>query len=201
MKNLVPIAILLIATSPGVSQRNQPPVREAKTEIGVAYGVGSLQEFASSLADLIVTIGTGGYIVVESHGAFGPVSAAYNYYPTDLLSVGIEAGYFTVKRDYTESGSNTPTITTRDNIITVNGAVDLHWLTTGPVEFSSGVCGGVGLISQHVMDNDTLSGASAWFPSFNLGLLRVRLGKELGVFAEFGVGTRGLLVLGVNGRF
>lgn len=201
MKPIILLAILVIATSSLLAQRREQPIREAKTEIGIAYGFASIQEIASSLADLIVTIGTGGYIVVESYGAFGPLSGSYNYYVSDLLSVGAEATFFTIKRNYTESGSSTPTVTTRDNIITFQGSLDLHWWTPGPFELSSGISGGAGLISQHLIDNDSLSGASVWFPAFNLGILRVRLGKEIGVFAEVGFGTRGTLVVGLNGRY
>lgn len=201
MKRLVPLALLVIAASSVLAQRRGEPLRGGKTEVGLSYGFASMQEWASALADVIVTVGTGGYILAKSYSPFGPIAGSYDYYASDLLSLGAEASYFTIKRDFSEVASGGSAITTRENFYTAQGKFDLHWWTIGDMEFSSGLAVGAGLISQRVLQNDSLDGATAWFPAFNVGLVRIRGGSDIGVFAELGFGTRGTFVVGINRRY
>jgi len=200
-RSIVFSAVLLVTVAGQLfGQRRDASLREGRVEVGVALGFASAQEILSTLADLIITVGTIGTVVGEPHDAFGPFSMSADLYVSDLFSYGGELSYFSMQHDYTLTSSDS-LLTTIDHFYAAMGRLDLHWATAGPFEFSSGVAVGAGIFSQRETGSENPRSASTVLPAFQVSPLRLRVGADIGAFLDLGFGFRGALTVGVSGRF
>jgi len=78
----------------------------------------------------------------------------------------------------------------------------LNYINTPMVRAYSGISLGISYIFSNVTDNKNISiSAKTIRPAGQLTLMGIRVGKTICGFGEFGFGTNGIIVIGINYRF
>ena len=167
-------------------------------ELYVAYGAGSVPQMFNVLSDLLVAPVTAGLATGETKSAFGPVILGIRYFPESWLSLGVEGVYESYDKQYTDNSSGevypyTMTFTT------LMGTLDFHWLNGDVVQLSSGISAGASFNAQDPERAGDATERQTLF-AFQFSPLRVRVGGKFGVFAEAGLGYRGLVSIGASLR-
>jgi hypothetical protein len=83
------------------------------------------------------------------------------------------------------------------------GAVELdyHWVMRPGFQLYSGAGFGVKVRSGTYTDGSETVTETKALPAFHLNAIGLRVGKKVGLFAELGIGYKGILAIGVNGQF
>lgn len=163
----------------------------------VGYGVGTIYTFTNKVGH-DYTVSGKDFTNVGSYGAF---LIGFDGNVSKVVSIGFDFSY--VPLNYTGiKEDTTTTLYYKDNVL--SGAVKLqfNYINKPIVRAYSGISLGISYIFSSVTDKgDINESVKTIRPAGQLTLMGIRVGKQLCGFGEFGFGTNGIIVVGLNYRF
>jgi hypothetical protein len=147
---------------------------------------------------LRITISLGTYYKDDMRFSAIPV-LTYHYSANSKFGFGAAFGYFSTSGILVAGDAIVGDFREKNYV----GAVELdyHWVMRPGFELYSGAGFGVKVRSGAYTDGAETDQETKALPAFHLNAIGLRVGKKVGVFAELGLGYKGILALGVNGRF
>jgi len=191
-----PLSVLLLAavlfSTTGFAQtRNH--------DLSLQAGFLSGDQLSDIFEDLLrITISLGTYYKDDMRFSAIPV-LTYHYSANSKFGFGAAFGYF----------SSSGVLGVEDAIVgdfrekNYVGAVELdyHWVMRPGFQLYSGAGFGVKVRSGTYTDGSETVTETKALPAFHLNAIGLRVGKKVGLFAELGIGYKGILAIGVNGQF
>ena len=131
-------------------------------------------------------------------GTRGAIGLGYNRYFAPRWSVGVMGNYHAFKAtiDF-ENGYQTEL---KDRFYTLLVRTDYRWVNQPVVQLYSGISLG-GTWWRSAYENPDIKFVSTSFFNMQVTPIGIRVGKQVGGFLEFGLGSNGLLVGGVSAKF
>jgi hypothetical protein len=128
-------------------------------------------------------------------GAFG---LGYNYYITPRWSLGGMANYHGFRTTILFDNGSSAFL--KDDFYTFHVRTDIRWVNQPMVQMYSGIgMGGTWWKSGY--DEPKVNFINTGFFNMQVTPIGMRVGKQIGGFIEFGLGSNGLLVGGISGKF
>jgi hypothetical protein len=191
-----PLAVLLL---PSVFFSTAGSGQTRKHDLSFQAGFLSGDQLKDIFEDrLLITISLGTYDKDDMRFSAIPV-LTYHYSVNSKFGFGAAFGYYSVSGALVAGDAAVGDFREKNYI----GAVELdyHWVMRPGFELYSGAGFGVKVRSGAYTDGAETDKETKALPAFHLNAIGLRVGKKVGVFAELGVGYKGILALGVNGRF
>ena len=173
-------------------------------EIYAGYGAAPLpQVYELFLFNMLIPAVTFGTYETRDYGLSGEFFAGYNYKPVKWISVGVMGGYMSSKREFTSTVNSNNKLTVTMNHLVILARGDIHYTGDNIVDLYSGIS--LGLWNTNSSGKTDLNSPEAKVSTshggFHFNLLGIKIGNQIGGFAEFGLGVNGTINLGVFGRF
>ncbi len=175
-----------------------------RNDIRLSYGMMTMGEMSLALNELmfgiffiapfsqdsVLNLGTNGY------GAF---SFQYQYRVSKVISIG---GLFSFNPGVSEIRFNKKTSLQMANyFMTLMPRVDFTYVNKGIFSMYSGFAIGVTYAILKINYSDqTDVVTTGWTLGMQLNFIGIRIGKDIGGFAEFGFGSQGLVNFGISAK-
>jgi hypothetical protein len=191
------VACLLLTTST-MSQVTS----SSKNEIRLGYGVLTMPELANTLFSVFPAIGieiARDTITDYICSAYGVASLEYTRAVAPWCRVGASLTVNPISTIMkTKKGFD---LTYSYYVFSLMPRVDFCYVNKGIFSMYSGLQAGVGFIYfQDRQGNSTLTDQGVNF-AYHVNAIGIRVGKEIGAYMEWGFGFRGIVNLGISGRF
>lgn len=210
MKTVIIAAICLLTTNLAFTQpiKPLPPDRH---EVYVSIGLVSAQDILEIGKVLFVTIGsgvvaaivTGGTVKLEDTNASGSglYGVGYHYFLSKSFKLGLSAQY--ARYEVGRSFSNGLTANETDTWVTLLVEPKGQWIDGRVVQLYSGIGLGASFYQSEGRSSarEEVFTDSRTFFSFQLTPIGMRIGRAVGAHLELGFGYKGLINLGLSGRF
>lgn len=197
MKKLILLLSLLFSISTSFSAKNDTIPSTSNINVHGGYGIGSIYVFTKKIGH--------SYDLPYNVGEFSPISSigifvvGFDGNVSKSVSIGFDFSY--IPLSYTGKKDNT-ILYYKDNILSGVIKLQLNYINTPMVRAYSGISLGVSYIFSNVTDDKDISISDKTIrPAGQLTLMGIRVGKKICGFGEFGFGTNGIIVIGVNYRF
>lgn len=134
----------------------------------------------------------------EYAGTRGAIGLGYNYYVSPRWTVGAMANYHGFRTTILfENGTQAYL---KDNFYTFEVRTDFRWVNQPMVQMYSGLgLGGTWWKSGY--DDPKVNFINTGFFNMQITPVGIRVGRQIGGFVEFGLGSNGMLVGGISGKF
>lgn len=209
MKTRIIAAICFAAAAPLLAQPGSPP--PDRHEIYASRGLVSAQDILEIGKQIFVSIGSGVVAVIVSSGKVklkdtnasgsGLYGIGYNYFIYKGLKLGVSAQY--ARYDVGRSFTNGLTANETDTWFTILLEPKGQWVDGRVAQLYSGF----GLGASFYKSEGRSSSREEVFTnrmtifSFQATPIGVRFGRAVGAHLELGFGYKGLINVGVSGRF
>ena len=131
-------------------------------------------------------------------GTKGTIALGYNYYFTPRWSLGAMANYQGF-RTYVNFDNGVQALL-KDDFYALQIRTDIRWVNQPMVQMYSGIgVGGAWWKSGY--DEPNINFVNTGLFSMQITPVGMRVGKQIGGFIEMGLGSNGLLVGGISGKF
>ena len=189
MKALLAMTLGMLVASSALAQSP-----EKKNEFFVGVGDASLM---FTLEDLATTLGSVGLVHYEDTEGGLQVVGGYQRRLNAWASAGVTASWAGGRRTMYFLDEEIGEAERR--MITVMADARAHWFRRPAVEIYSGVA--LGMVQYGDEWGDVADDESYTHVGFHVTPVGVRVGRDLGVFAELGVGWHNFLKAGLSGRW
>jgi hypothetical protein len=194
MKKIFLTAFLLSIISIGAS------AQEKKHEVTAGFGLGTTTEFVDALADIIVSgLTNNAYSSDKTYS--GVFHLGYKYGITNRFAAGGTFVYEDIKSDtYVEKDKIGKF---RNNYYTFAAEAEYKYLRSGSFTLYGLLGAGATIYRQKYTANDNSKNESNSNVHFNFQVspIGIKLGKNIGAFAEAGFGYKGILSVGFFAGF
>jgi hypothetical protein len=173
-----------------------------KNEIRLGYGVLTGPEMVNSLMSMWPAIGI--HMLLDTIrdyrcSFYGVASLEYMRIIKPWLRVGISATVNPISTLLTsKSGFE---FSYSYYLFTLMPRVDFYYINKGIFSMYSGIEVGASLILWQDRTGSSVSNDTGVRAAFHINAFGVRVGKDIGAFMEWGYGFRGMVNLGISGRF
>ena len=198
---LLALAIMML----GMILNAQESVPYKKNELVISYGVYSIPDFSFELGIFNKVFihddfsrDSARYYDVSSSGT---ITAGYHRYLGKIVAVGvlatIDAIRHTVEFDKETSFRSSATV------VSLMPAINFHYIRTSLFSvYGGGSAGAVAWIyTTDYTDNSLNASGIKWMFAYQLTLIGMRVGKEVGGFIEMGCGYQGMVKAGLSLKF
>ncbi len=189
MRTLLTLALGMLVASTALAQ---PAMK--KNELFVGIGDASLM---FTFEDLVVTIASLGAVHYSDAEGGLQVVGGYQRRFNDWFSAGVTGSWASATRTMYVLDEDRGDVERR--LITVMGDARAHWLRRPSVDLYSGLALGYAQWTDEWDASDHT--ADDGMAAFHIIPVGVRVGRDLGVFAEIGVGWHNILKAGLSGRW
>lgn len=196
--------LLLLSLSLGLllSNLNAQEVNQSKNEVRLGYGALTGPEMANALFSIWPAIGIQIFkdtITDYRCSFYGVVSLEYSRRIKPWLNIGITA---TVNPISTLINSKSGfEFSYNYYLFTLMPRVDFYYINRGIFSMYSGIQVGASMILWQDRTGSSVTNDAGMSAAFHLNAFGMRVGKEIGVFMEWGYGFRGVVNFGVSGKF
>lgn len=202
MKKLAFI-ILLLGISFSVFSQNdsiKPKSETSNINIYGGYGIGTIYVFTKKVGhDYTLPYDVGEFTPVSSYGSF---VVGFDGNVSKVVSIGFDFSYIPLSYSGKMSDSTHTKLNYKDNVLSGMIKLQLNYINKPMVRAYSGLSLGVSYIFSSVTDDKYISISTKTIrPAGQLTLMGIRVGKKLCGFGEFGFGTNGIILVGVNYKF
>ncbi len=188
-------------------------------DLSLSYGVGTLDQVADALTDILTIILTFGTYGKQNAEYSGTPFLTYRYTPrggkigdahppATGFGIGFAIGTYSANGDLTLLGE--PSGTFKENNYIAAVEFDYRWISGRSFQLYSGAGVGVRIrrgtyslappigVESITPSEQTLTKA---LPTFHINALGFRFGRQIGFFAELGAGYKGLFNAGLSAQF
>ncbi|GAB6007970.1 outer membrane beta-barrel protein [Dysgonomonas reticulitermitis] len=174
--------------------------QKGKHEVTVGFGLGTTSEFVDALADVIVSgLTQNAYSSDKSYtGAF---HLGYKYGITDRFAAG---GTFIYENGKSDAYFDKDKIGKfSNNYYTIAAEAEYKYVRSGSFSLYGLLGAGATIYSQKYTANDNSKNESDNNAHFNFQIspIGIKLGRNIGAFAEAGFGYKGIISAGLFARF
>ncbi|HNR27449.1 MAG TPA: hypothetical protein PKY83_05005 [Bacteroidales bacterium] len=177
-----------------------------KHEVFLQYGAPTFQELSTQIRKVTIVARDGNKYVPDRFVYTGIAALGYNYYTSPYMSLGGYVGISAAMMEMAKTGTQTAVF--KSSVLSITGLVTAHWIyyRTGMWELSAHAAAGITRwIDEQEMivsgSSDISTDTRKWRFAYHLSPLRVRWGGSFGVFADIGLGYKGIANAGVSVRF
>lgn len=193
------LTIVLVLLGASVNAQEYKP---GKNEIRLGYGFLTGPEMANSLLSIWPAIGmTIGKDTISDYMSsfYGVADLEYNRFLKKWVSIGVSVSLNPISTLIkTKHGKD---LTWNYYIINVMPKVNFYYLNKGILSLYSGVETGAAIILWRDRQGSTTLSDSGVSWAFHVNVFGIRIGKEIGAYMEWGLGFRGVVNLGISGKF
>ncbi|MEI7500821.1 MAG: hypothetical protein WCK84_10285 [Bacteroidota bacterium] len=198
-KTFLLIALALLVVSNSI---NAQEIKQGKNEIRLGYGALTAPEMANSLMGIWPAIGITIFkdtIKDYTCSFYGDLNIEYHRHlkPWIAVGAGVSVNPISTFIRTTKGGE----LTWNYYLITVMPRVDFYYLNKGIFTMYSGIQAGASLILWQDRQGSTVYTDSGISAAFHVNAFGIRIGKEMGAFMEWGFGFRGIVNVGISGKF
>ena len=172
-----------------------------KHDVSFQYGFVSSDQVLDIFEDVVLVIITLGSYSKENMKFSGVPFFTYHYSPNSRFGFGGSLGYYSSSGGLARSSGSTIVGEFKENNFIAAAELDYHWIMRPGFQVYSGVGFGVRIRRGTYTDEAETDKVTKTLPTFHLNALGVRIGKQVGFFAELGYGYKSVLAVGVNGQF
>lgn len=200
MKRVFILFLLLLTFS---ISNGQDLLQSPKHELAVSYGLITSNQFIDVMKEVFTAVFSFGTYDKANKHYLGSYHLTYKYAPIDQLLIGLTGSIDKSKGDLLDENDvvDGEYSTTYSTAIV---SVDYRYLHREMVQLYSGVGAGISVIQDVGRDFATSTkekGEASTYFNFQINLIGVRVGKALAGFAEFGVGSKGIVNAGISWQF
>jgi hypothetical protein len=188
------------------SSYSQEPVSQLDrpNDLYAGYGAFSVYYFTGNLSHSYQDLDSYYYYDENDPSSAGTFFLGYSRQVNRIISVGIVFSYMhttnTLRTDYNYYDSTNTLGTTQDNLLSGITKVTFGYMNKPSLKLYSGVAIGVTVdLNKATIDGQDYTDRKI-MPAGQLTLFGIRFGRAFGGFLEFGVGTNGIVLAGVNYR-
>ncbi|HPV87911.1 MAG TPA: hypothetical protein PKU85_01685 [Bacteroidales bacterium] len=175
-------------------------------EIFLQYGAPTFQELSTRIRHETSVAKDGKIYVPERFAYTGVAALGYKYYTSPYMSFG---GYLGISAAMMEmAGKDTGKVVFKSRVLSLTGLITAHWIyyRTGLWEISAHAAAGITkwtddqemiISSSRDISRDTVK----WRFAYHLSPLHIRWGGTFGLFADLGLGYKGIFNMGFSVKF
>jgi hypothetical protein len=175
-------------------------------EIFLQYGAPTFQELSTQIRRETSVAKDGKIYVPDRFVYTGVAALGYKYYTSPYMSFG---GYLGISAAMMKmAGKDTGTVVFKSSVLSLTGLLTAHWVyfRTGLWEISAhAAAGATRWIDDQEMilssSQDISQDTARWRFAYHLSPLHVRWGSTLGIFADLGLGYKGVFNAGLSVKF
>lgn len=201
----IKILFVLAITMLSVTVFAQEIVPFRKTELVISYGAYSIPDISFEL---------GAFEKVFIHGDFskdsvrfsdasssGSISAGYHRYLGKIVAIGFSATINAIRHSI-EFDRET-SFRSSATVVSFMPAINFHYIRTNLFSVYGGGSAGVAawIYATDYTDNSLNSSGIKWMLAYQLTLIGMRVGKDVGGFVEMGCGYQGMVKAGLSLKF
>jgi len=173
------------------------------TEFALGWGRGTTNEVGNAISELGLQIFSLGNVQRTDFQHTGASRVSLKVAPYDRLTIGASVTYEQINSNVMSQD----VVVGDQKLYFLTGAfeLDYRYITTESFQMYFSLGGGGTLLYDVFNDNDTspetFSGYNEIYdpyPNFHANLLGFRFGTNLGIFAEFGFGYKGIVNVGLS---
>ena len=169
-------------------------------EVGLSFGIITTDQMIDLMEDITTIVITLGTYAKQDYEFGGAAFLTYRYALKERLSLGFALGTYTTRGNLALLGETQGTFKESNYV----GAAEItyRWVLSRGFQLYSGLgLGGIIKKGLYAVSGSPDETTSRFRPTFHVNLLGIRLGKALGFFGEIGAGYKGVINLGLSGRF
>jgi len=193
-RQLIILAGLLVFTMGTAGAQGQ------KHEVFGGVGIWSTNTIIDTFSDIIVSGITGGAYTSKNDNYIGDFQLGYKYSPSPRIAVGATFAYA-----YNNSDAyinNTKNGEFDDNYFTFAAELEYRYVSQPKLVLYGSVGAGATIMKQkYTSDTGKSSDADKTYFNFQVSPIGIKYGNRFGVFGELGFGYKGILSVGIFGRF
>jgi len=201
MKSKTIILLMLCLLTLSASSEAQE-TKNGKNEIRLGYGVLTAPEMANSLMSVWPAIGmTIWKDTISDYNCsfYGVLSLEYKRYIKPWVSVGISLSVNPISTLI--KTKHDKELTWNYYLINVLPRLDFQYVNKGIFSMYSGIQAGATVILWQDREGSTnLTDTGVGF-AYHVNAFGMRIGKEFGAYMEWGFGFRGIVNVGISGKF
>ncbi len=167
-------------------------------DISLSYGMLSIDQMADILQDVLTVVLTLGSYSKADAKYTGVPFLTYHYSANSRFGFGGAVGTYNAKGTLRIGDADAGTYKETNYIAAAE--LDYRWIMRPGFQLYSGA--GFGVRYRHgaysTEGSETLNKV---LPTFHINAIGLRIGKQVGFFAELGAGYKGVLSFGLNGQF
>lgn len=195
------LTCLIVLTIAGNACLAQEAAQE-KNEIRLGYGALTGPEMANSLISLWPAIGISIFkdtLKDYQCSFYGAADFEYNRFLKKWVSVGISLSLNPISTLITTKSDLK--LTWNYYLINVMPKVTFYYINKGILSMYSGVEIGAAMILWKDRQGNTTLYDNGFSAAFHVNAFGIRVGKQLGAYMEWGYGFRGVVNIGISGKF
>lgn len=177
-----------------------------KHEVFLQYGAPTFQELSTQIRKETFVARDGNTYAPSRFVYTGVAALGYNYYTSPYMCLGGYLGLSAAMMEMAKSG--TKNVVFKSSVLSLTGLVTVHWIyyRTGLWELSAHAAAGLTrwMDEQDMIvsgSQDVSSDTRKWRFAYHLSPLHVRWGGTFGLFADIGLGYKGIANAGISVRF
>lgn len=197
MKKVLIFIFTVISTIAVMAQDNTQS-KEWFNEISVSYSAGSIYYFTGNInhPDYPSNFYTND---LDPHG-MGAFALSYHRRVNNIVAIGFNCSYLNLNHKATDYEYPTLSQSYYDNLFNMMASIRFMYVLKPVITMYSGICFGLTLDFGKTTFNGTTYTDKKLYPAGQLTLMGIRIGKSFGGFAEFGIGTLGIVTAGLSYR-
>lgn len=199
------IFIVLAISILGMTAVAQEMVPLRKNELVISYGVYSIPDisFEFGIFDkvFINDVFSKDSVRFDDVSSSGSISAGYHRYLGKIVAIGLSATINAISHSIEfDQGTSFRSSAT---VITVMPAINFHYIRTNLFSVYGGGSAGVAawIYTTDYTDNSLNTSGIKWTFAYQLTLIGMRVGKDVGGFLEMGCGYQGMVKAGLSLKF
>jgi hypothetical protein len=199
MKKFLALLIAgLLGNTLAAQAQDEPQPKEWFNDISVSYSAGSIYYFTGNInhndyPDNFYT----NDLDPRGMGAF---ALSYHRKLNRIVAIGFNASYLNLYHDASDYEDPANSQKYYDNLFNMLASVRFMYVTKPVITMYSGVCIGLSLDFGTTTFNGITYTDKKLYPAGQITLMGIRVGKAFGGFAEFGIGTLGIITAGLSYR-
>jgi hypothetical protein len=196
------ILFVLAISILGMTAGAQEMVPFSKNELVISYGVYSIPDISFEFGTFDKVYINGAFskdsVRFDDVSSSGSIGAGYHRYLGKIVAIGfsatIDAISHSIEFDQGTSFRSSATV------ITVMPAINFHYIRTNLCSVYGGGSAGVAawIYKTDYTDNSLNASGIKWTFAYQLTLIGMRVGKDIGGFLEMGCGYQGMVKAGLS---
>jgi len=193
---LLTVATLAIGLTAAAQEKKES--KEWFNDISVSYSAGSIFYFTGNINH--PDYPSEFYDDDSDPHGFGAVALSYHRKMNKVIALGFNISYVNLWHDANDYSSMTTSQTYYDNLLNMLASVRFRYVDKPGFTMYSGICFGMTMDFGKTTFNGKDYSDRKLYPGGQLTLMGIRVGRAFGGFAEFGIGTLGIVTAGLSYR-